>query len=285
MKGRGTMNKQKHEQHEHIDELVIRFQNGDEDAGEEILRLFGCHPAEEMSAYVGKFYKMIRYGRFSFKDRDSRRFIAVFIADPEIRQQLIPFYQGADAKVEVKKAVDNLTKMCKILEDEDLQQDLRMLLLQQAKRWKKTSKNIYFTGYLYNSYRFAVKNHIKSLFKSHEPFMHKPYQMDPVCEELIMDTTSDINLDQIVFEDTPILELDDELGNSWVRGLTCGEEFLDCTPLQRLILRLHYHEGYSDPKIANMTNLHINTIFKQRTKANKIVQATVQRLLDEGYDE
>lgn len=80
-----------------------------------------------------------------------------------------------------------------------------------------------------------------------------------------------------------MMEMDEELDINWVRGLTCGEEFKELTHLQRLILKLNYEDGWTDGKIADMMGIHINTIFRQRKKADAIVKETVEKLIQEGF--
>lgn len=277
------MNDKDKELMEHIDQLVFQYQEGCEESGEALLRYFGCHPAQwELSSYIGKYYSILRFGRFNFADRDSRKFISSFISDAELRKKMKPWYQYKEVKTEVRKIVDHVVGMCLPIPDEDLKQDLRMLFLQQARRYKKTRKNVNFPGYLYNSYRYAVKNHITKLFKAYEPYMHMPGKLKALYEDVSGDETTLIPIDDITLEDTPIMMLDDELGNNWVRGLTCGEEFEDLTPLQRLILKMHYQEGMSDRKIADQLGLHINTVFRQRTKTIKQVEDNVERIQKEG---
>ena len=275
-----------HKEYNNIDELVFRYQEGCEESGEEILRIFGCHPeSQKMTLYVGKYYSMLRYGKISFSDKDSRRFIACFMVDSELRKKMIPFYQYRDVKEEARRTLEKVVSMLSVVEDDDFKQDLRMLLLQQAIRYQKTKKSVDFTGYLYNSYRYAVKNYIESMFRRYEPYMHMRKNIIQLEDDKAKDETSGIELGEVIFAEEPMIKagLDDELGNSWVRGLTCGEEFKDVTQLQRLILKLHFHDGVTDGKIADMMGVHINTIFRQRKRACEIIEQAVERLIEEGY--
>lgn len=271
-----------HEEEHNIDELVSSYQAGSQEAGEQLLRIYGGHPEfKSMTLYLGKYYKMLRYGKFEFKDRDSRLFIRLFIEDAITRDALSKSYQYKKVKEDATRKLGTVCQSLKILEDEDLKQDLRILFLQQCMRYKKENRT--FGAYLYNSYRFAVKNYIKALQKPAEPYIHMPKELMRLAEDKVKDGTADIDLKDIAFVQAPVIALDDELGNSWVRGLTCGDEFKELTQLQRLIIKLNYHEGWSDGRIADMMGIHINTIFRQRTKADKLVRATVESLKQEGY--
>lgn len=268
----------------HIDEIVFLYQEGDELAGEEILRRYGCHPNDkELTKYVGKYFKMLRRGVFNFKDKDSRAFIRCFVADKELRDKLIPFYQYKETIERTYEVLNRIIKQLKAIDDEDMKQDLRMLLLIQAQRYEKTKKSVDFNGYLYNSYRFAVKNWIQKLTKPSEPYMHMHDELLGFAEDSFADEDSEIEVNEDLFAAPPMIEMDEEIGNSWVRGITCGEEFKDLTPLQRLIIKLHYHDGLTDGKIAEMMGIHINTIFRQRKKAGQIIEQTTEELIQKGY--
>ena len=274
----------KEEEMERIDQLVFQFQKGDEKAGEELLFLFGCHPSQEdLGSFIGKYYKMLRYGRFNFDDRDSRKFLIAFIADKSVQEAMKKWFQYADTMRKARLALQQVNNKLEAISDDDLKQDLRMLFIQQAMRYKKIRKKVGFTGYLYNSYRYAVIHYIRKLFKTAEPLVH--FRMKRAHEDVVVDQKSYIKIDDSIFVKEPIIEIDDELGNSWIRGLTCGEEFQSLTPLQRLILKLYYDEGYTDGEIGEKLNMHINTVFRQRKKASLKVQEEVKRLMEEEYDE
>lgn len=283
MKGVVLMNEKKRKNMDDISDIVLRYQGGDQASGEEILKRFGGHPSEPMTAYMGKFYRLIRDGTFDFQDRDSRRFIALFIEDESVRESLYKFYQNSFVKKIAMQKVDHVRNICSIIEDEDLKQELRFLLLKQALRWKRKSKKIGFTGYLYNSYRFALFRRINQILKPYDPYLHNFEEMERFEDESHVDGNTVIKLDQSWFIQEPMLIDDDELGNSWVRGLTCSDEFRYISPLQRYILKLYYEEGLSDQKIADRFSMHINTIHNHRKKAIKTVQETVARLKEEGY--
>lgn len=268
-----------------IDELVFRFQAGDKEAGEEVMRMFGCHPEADMSNYVGKYYYMLRMGRFSFDDLESRTFINCFIGNAEVRSAMRKWFQSADTRRHAVKALTDIVKRLWHISDEELKQDLRLLFIQQMQRYKKIKKNVYFSGYLCNSYGFAVVDYVMKRMKSKEPYVIKynTYQIIPMQEEVYVDDASSIDINERTLYNTPMMLDDDELGNSWVRGLTCGEEFMKLNHFQRLILKLYYQDDMSDGKIAKLMNMHINTIHNHRKRAIKIVEQEAIRISKEGY--
>jgi DNA-directed RNA polymerase specialized sigma24 family protein len=270
-----------HEEQDNIDKLVLSYQDGNEEAGLELLRIYGADPSvKNLNLYVGKFYKLIRYGKIDFKDYDSRAFMSCFFPGAE-RAAILQSYQYKKTKEDVVRKLGQIVEAMKVIEDEDLKQELRILFLQQAKRYEK--KNRTFGAYLNNSYRFAVANYIIKLMKMEEPYVKLTREMLRIADDRLKDDDANVDVQDSIFAKSPMIHMEEDLGNSWVRGLTCGEEFKELTPLQRLIIKLNYFDGWSDGRIADKMGIHINTIFRQRTKAGKIVRETVERLKQEGY--
>jgi hypothetical protein len=267
-----------------IDCLVFKYQDGDEASGEEILRLFGGHPNEPMTNFIGKYYNMIRYVRFNFKDKDSRGFISLFAADEQLRAKLKPFFQYNETKVQTVLLVERLKWICSSISDDELKQELRFILLKMAKRYVKESKRTFFTAYLKSSYKFYLCRYINKATNVNEPYLCRTKPLVYMQDDNHYSYDTLIKLDERAFITTPILEFDDELGNSWIRGITCSEEFLPLTALQRLILKLGLYDEKSDRQIAEKTRLHINTINRQKLKAVKIVKEERERLLNRNDD-
>lgn len=268
----------------HVDELALRYQNGDSEAGLEMLERYGFHQdGSEFTKYAGKYFRMLRRGTFNFKDKDSRRFIQCFAADKELREKLVPYYQYKETIERTYELVNKIIHQLEPLEDEDLKQELSMLFLIQVGRYQKVEDHIDFSGYLYNSYRFSIKNWIKKLRKPSEPYMHMHNQVTGYADNAYEDDDGDYEINEQLFAAAPVIEMDEEIGNSWVRGLTCGPEFKDLTPLQRMIIKLHDHDGMTDGKIAELLGIHINTIFRQRKKCAKIIAQTMKDLIEEGH--
>jgi len=259
-----------------IDEIVFRYQQGDEASGELLLMRFGCHPNQEKpTSYIGKYYTLLRYGRIDFDNRDIRRFVSLYMEDENMRKQMIPFYQYAPVKREAIRLMTDLAEQLKIMSDEDLLQDLRMLLLQQAKRYKKQGKKKTFTGYLYNSFRYELKRHLDRLLK--DPLSSRKERKKGYADDRSADEDSIIQLDDTIFIKRPIIEMNEELGYGWIQGILCSPLFEDLSVAQRLILKLHYLERMTDGEIAERMGIHINTVFRQRKKAIQLLEQKMRK--------
>lgn len=275
------MKKEKQIENNAIDEIIVRYQEGDEAAGEEILRMYGGHPNQNgMSHYLGKYFKMLRYGKLDFKDKDSRLFMNLFIEDASIREQLRQSYQYKLTKEIALRKLGGIVQSLQHISDEDLEQDLRFLFLKKVIKYKKMNRN--FKAYIANTYRYAVENYIQKITNKRDLSNH-PRKLIRLADDRLHDGESDIHISDSIFEEGLMMHTEEDLDNNWVRGLTCGEEFKELTPLQRLIIKLNYYDGYSDGKIADTMGIHINTIFRQRKKADLQVKATVERLIEEGF--
>lgn len=271
-------------EHYHVDELVFRYQQGEEEAGLELLERYGFHcDGSDFTKYAGKYYRMLRRGTINFKDKDSRRFIQCFAADKDLRDKLVPFFQYKETIERTYELLNKVVFQIKPIGDEDLKQELSILFLIQAQRYEKVKEAVDFSGYIKNSYRYAVKNWIKKITKPAEPYMHMNHDLLAFADDAYTDDDGNYEVNEELFAASPIIEMDEEIGNSWVRGLTCGDEFKELTPLQRLIIKLHDHDGMPDGKIAELLGIHINTIFRQRKKSASIIKETIKDLIEKGH--
>lgn len=245
------------DQYDKIDILVMQYQNGDEQAAQELI--------EQLDPYLKKYVKIIKDNLINLNDKDSRRFIALFVNDSNARKGLIKKYQPNEARNKAYKSTLMLSSMCNNITYEDLTQELTCILLTMAKRYKKKGKKINFCGYLYSSFRYEVYRTISKW--TLDPLVHNSGSTLRFNECSFVDEDNDVESDGDIYIEELTMLLDDDLGNSWIRGLTCGEEFEELTPIERLILRMKYQEGKTDVEIADRLQLHRNTIRAQRLKA------------------
>lgn len=259
------------------DDIIRQYQDGDDMAGMEVLKRYGYDPEkDEVYGYIGKYFKMIRYGRMDFTNYDCRAFIALFFSDGEGRA-MTQSYQYAETKAKMRKKLQQVEKVMRCVPDEDIIQELIHIMLMQAKKYRP--KNRSFGAYLSNSFRFRVNDYVLEHMKTEDICDNTNIEVTGIGEDVAEDRTSEIRAEDIV-DDTPRIRFEDELGNAWVRGINCGKVFEDMTPLQRLILRMNYMEKWSDNDIADTMGMHINTIFRQRNKAKAMLEAKQGGMLD-----
>lgn len=274
-----TTNEQEDQLDRMIDQLVFSYQEGNEQAGMELLAMFGGDQ-KKPSGYLGKYYKMLRKGTINFRNKDARRFVSLFIDDPGVRKGLQKSRQSTHVRDESNKSMRKVSTSLKFMADDEIRNDLIVLFFAKCQRYKYTNRS--FRAYLANSFRFDVYRFVNKIQEPYEPYVHMQEDLMRVADDLIRDTEMENEVNDTVFNQSPVMFIDDELGNSWVRGLTCGEEFKDLTPLQRMIIKLNHYDGMSDAAIANMMGMHLNTIFRQRKKASLLVEDKVRRMTKEG---
>ncbi len=246
--------------YDEIDTLVFQFQRGDREASLKLIEVF--------KPYLRKFLKIIKDGVLNLKDKDSRKFIGLFITDFETKKKLLKNYQSSEVRYQAHKANTMLYNMSRHIQVDDLRQELIVILLTLAKRYKKKGRKINFCGYVYNTFRYEIYRRISQMTK--DPIVHRSginlsYNDDSYLDD---DNNGDfIKSDYIRFINEYVMNLDDELGNSWERGLTCDEIFLELTYIQRLILKMRYMEDKFDKEIGAKLGMHRNTVRKQRQDA------------------
>lgn len=248
-----------------IEDLVRKFQEGDGDAGGRLIQAF--------KPYMSKYIKILCSGLLDLNDLDSRKFISLFIADAAVRRDLARALQPTHVRSEAYKSATLLARLCQPMDKEDIEQELALVLLILAKRYKKKGKKN-FCGYVYNSYRYELQRRLADMTK--DPIVYRADTNISYHDEENLAVSSGNELPKdIDSTDTTIRKaFEDELDNSWVRGITCSEVFYKLTQFQRLIIKMHYYDGLSDPKIADKLGMHINTIFRQRRNAiNKLRNA------------
>jgi RNA polymerase sigma factor (sigma-70 family) len=247
-----------------IEELVKDYQEGDMESGYELIEYF--------ELYINKYYKILKKGLINLNDKESRSFITMFIDDLKARRALARSYQPTEARREAYKAASMLASMCKNIPDEDILQELRYNMLLMAKRYKNKGKS--FTAYVSSSFKFYVQNTISEM--TLDPIVHACELNLRFDEELCLEKAEDIEkeISDMYMEKAKNLKMveEDELGPRWESGLTCGEEFEDLTPNQRMIIKMKYDEGKSDLDIAEKIGLHRNTIRRQREEGIKNIK-------------
>lgn len=255
------MDKKTTEWYEYIEELVKKYQQGDNESGLALINAF--------EPYMKKYIKIIKDGCIDLKDMDSRQFISLFITDHNARLNLIKHPQSKEARNAAYKAAAALSKVCESIAMEDIKQDLCVILLSLCNRYVRQSARANFCGYIYNTFRYEIQRKIVDLIKDPLTFMANFNVSFDETSYLTQDVDIYIDTDEI--NNTPIALEDDELGNNWIRGLSCDDMFYNLTPLQRLILKKYYIEGFSDPKIADKLCMHKNTIYRNRMKAEDAI--------------
>lgn len=252
--------------YEEIDQLVFEYQKGNAEAGLELLRRFGYHEqAQEMDLFLGKYFKLLRYGTINFADKDTRKFIRQFTKNEALKKALLPFYQYADAKREARKIVQMVNDRLSRITDEELQQDLCVVLLEKAMRYEKVKPKVNFCGYLFNSFRYRLFETQAPLFKD----MLYGYEMELFEDKA--DEFSEIDIDELTKPDLYFKGEQEELGFNWILGKTAGFPFDQLTVFDRTLLHMHEVKGMTLEQVGLQMGYHRDTIWLKRKRIKEHV--------------
>lgn len=254
----------KTQQYEHIESLVFEYQAGSEKAGLEIIQSFGYDPeTKELSKYLNKYFALLRFGVIKFNDRDTRQFLRQFTSDETLHKALIPNYQYAHTKKATRKLVQMINYRMRHITDEDLINDLCLLLLTQARKYKKQGKKKNFCGYLFNSYRYKVYAHYKYLFKdllySHRIEMLEDYR----------DENSEIIIEETLRSDLYFQNEKEQIGLNWILGKTADYPFNQLNNFERTLISLYDYKGMTYEEVGAQMGYHRDTIWNKRKQIKK----------------
>ena len=250
-------------------ELVLKAQEGDIQALEKLLSDYGYRAQDNWSNYLGKYLDLLMYGKINLKDKDTRRFLQLYIKDSSKRELLRNRYQNYRGIMAGQEVANYLQEKVKVIEVEDLKQELLLAFIECVNRFEIVKKSITFSGYLYNSYRFKVYEILRVNVFKNEVLIHPELKIE---EQDTHDTRSDIVPKEWWFDRFYAADIErEELGLFWING-RCGETFSTLSTFERMLLRDIYLLGKTDGEFADEYGYHINTIFKNRHQAIKKIE-------------
>jgi RNA polymerase sigma factor (sigma-70 family) len=250
------------EDYKKVDAIVERYKSGDTTAGNELI--------ERFKPYTLKYVALLT-GNGNVNDPDCRRFLSLFIEDRKTRKALYIGRYTQEERSVIFTSLGNLVQICSFMEQEEIIQEMNLVLLTLADRYKEQGKG--FTGYVNGSYYYELGRRIHDLIK--DPVIYQRENMVSYSDVMFADPGADIDdVDIIDRIDNMLITNEDDnvLNNSWVQGLTCGEVFLSLTPLERLIIKYHDQDNLTDNQIAQRLGLHMDTVRRKRAKAKKTLE-------------
>ena len=247
--------------YETVEELVKKFQKGDEESGQKITEAF--YP------FLKKYFDLITNKKIVMRDKDTRRFLGLFVSDKSQRYSM-----HTPGKKSGRKTLYNIAEFIAHLysnmTDEDIMQELRISMLTLASRYeRRPGKN--FAGYVYNAFRYEIYRRIIS--HSKDPITFSAKKNVSYNDNEYENEESDFTKDPRLHTSIPSLEITDgTLDNNWVMGHTCSEVFLSLNEFQRLILKFTYQDGMTDTAMQKKLGMHRHTIRQKRREAMQIVR-------------
>lgn len=242
-------------------DLVLLAQEGSNEAMETLLFDYGYRSDTPWTAYLAKYLDIFLYGKINLRDKDTRRFLQLYIKEPDKRNLLRNRYQKYEGVMLAQNVANYLQRKTEHLEEDDLKQELLLAFIECVNRFEVVNQKITFSGYLYNAYRFKVFEILRVNVFKYETLIH-PEIKEPLTD--IHDERKDIEPKEWWFDRFYAADIErDELGLFWING-RCSELFSSLTTFERLILRDRYFYKKTDGEFAKEYGYHINTIFKNR---------------------
>lgn len=221
---------------EDIEKLVLEYQSGIEENALVVLDL--------LEPYMKKFMDLLKYRRYRRDETDIKLFVKLF--------------SGKNASNDtIQKRLYTLSKQCETIGFEDIEQEIKMLVIYHMQRYKKNNTGGTFLGYLYNAFPYALYRKLRSYIK--DPLVF-------ICDNMINLSTPETiigPLDCLFFED------EYSLGENWINGLLCDRPFLKLTDTERAILKLCYIEKMSDADTGKELGLNKRQVFYRRQRAEE----------------
>lgn len=258
-------------------ELVFQAQDGKKESLEKLLFDYGYRQNEPWTMFLGKYLSLLKYGKINLRDKDTRRFLQLYIKDEEIRRKLRYHYQDYRTTIVSQETANYLQEKCSIIPEEDLKQHLVLLFIESVMKFKVVKKDVDFNGYLYNTYRFRVFEYFR-VFVFKRDMLLQPLRL--ISDVDIPEEQKELEPQEAWLDRFYASELDnDRLGIFWING-RCGSLFQELTPFERTVLRDRYFLKKTDGQIAEEYGYHINTIYKRRHAAIEKLKKKKEETLD-----
>lgn len=256
-------------------EWVKKAQLGKKEYLEKLLEAYGYRDSE-WTSFLGKYLDILLYGKINLKDKDTRRFLQLYMKDPLLRSKLNYRYRDYVGELAGQEVATYLQNKVEIIEEEDLKQQLVLIFIESVMRYKQVKKNIGFNGYLYNIFRFRVYELLRVNVFKNETLLKVDYRDE---FEDVEDPRAKIQPTEAWLDRFYASELNrDELGIFWING-RCGTPFKRLTTFERTLLRDRYLHKKTDGEIAKEYGYHINTIYNRRHKAIQKLEENIKETL------
>ena len=249
-----------------VEQLVMDYKKQFDDdvdaATKERSKLAAEKLLKKFTPLFKKYINLIHTGLINFDDAEMRKFVFLFIGDEKLKRSMRKYFKSPDFQHEVTYRFNFIKETYGTLLEEDIMQDLQLLFLSMAKRYKQMGRN--FCAYVYNSFSYEVNRHICKFTKNPANIPYKSYEyIDYIRGEdaITEDYFEDCFEDKIYEKNSGIPDL------TWINGTSCSEIFSHLEPLERKLIIKYYMEDFNDRQIAENYNMYISSINHKRRHA------------------
>jgi DNA-directed RNA polymerase specialized sigma24 family protein len=253
---------------EEIQDLIQRAKRGEGNAQVELLAIF--------DNFLTKYTNMLYHARYSLKDYDIRRFIALFVKDNGVRSFLKKNKLNSGGQKHVHEVMRGIQYMVQRYGDwEDIDQTVKMSFLQAIDRYKRKG-DVPFSGYLYGYYLFLLKKNVDIFLID---------QLGRKTFPLISDEESNSDWEEsekppgFTAPPTPSVEeliYAEDIDEYWVAGDTAYAPFDELTMQERQLIKWRYVHGERSSEIANRITEHPNTVREHFNRIRKKLRVLIE---------
>ena len=204
---------------------------------------------DSFEGYIFKFYNFLIYGHYKEKDSDIKSLVNMI------------------SNSNHSKAVNLIQKILSGYSEDDILSRLQLIFLKCVRKYEQQENGPGFTGFLYNYYKYEVRDWIRDLSK--DPLNKVSTLRESDFEEDKNGVFSDI----ISIKSVNYSEQSQKMSKY---SNICFVENFNLTNLEKYILYLRCIKGFSDKEISELLNV-------TRPYINIIKNKSIRKLEDTNY--
>lgn len=252
-KSTNVTDKYYHLSEDEMQSLILRAQEGDPRAQEELLKIF--------DNFIMKYCALLYRGKYDLHDYDIRRFVALFMTDKTVRICLTrnkPITHASFKSInETMRGINGMVR--RYCDDLDVRQTVQMTFLHCIDKYERRG-SIPFSGYLYSYFFYRLKKNVESFLISQLGRKTFPLHTDDSVSSSTL-LSEDVSPQHVSPLSPSVEELlgPEEIDEYWVLGDTAIFPFDKLTVQQRQLIKWRYVDGLKASHIAEKTTEHPNT--------------------------
>lgn len=254
--------------------LIARAKEGNGAAQVQLLETF--------QNFLAKYTTLLYYGKFNLGDYDIRRFIALFVKDPQVRFYLLKNKLTPAGAKHVAECIRGIQYMAQRYGDEeDVDQTIKMSFLHCVNVYKRKDK-IPFSGFLYSYFFYVLKKQVDAYLI--DQLGRKTFPL--IDDEDVMGDDSDGEERPQGFTAPPTAAADElihaeEIDEYWVAGDSAHGPFAALTIQERQLLKWRYVNGERSSDIAARITEHPNTVREHFNRIREKLREAVASEIDD----
>ena len=221
---------------------------------------------EVFANYLSKYTALLEGGKLNLNDYDLRRFVSLFMKDPQVRRHLIGNRLNTQGWAVVQECLRGITYMVNRYGDhEDVDQTVKMAFLHCVNVYKPRGE-IPFSAYLYSYFFYVLKKQVG----------RKSYPLRDTEDEWDDEDNAPSGFPIPPSPGADELMGAEALDELWISGETAFGLFADLTVHERQLLKWRYVDGERASSIARRMAEHPNNVREVLAKVKgKLLEASL----------